>query len=148
VVDAEDTGWARHHYAVVTDDAGDQVGGSLYRGVPYDYSAVAPPGAVLFTAGACPLDVDGRVAAPGDHREQARIALANLLTVLTAHEAGPEHLVRTTIYVVGDRDDLVQAWHTIASGLAPFRPPSTLVGVTVLGYPDQLVEIDGVAALP
>ena len=56
--------------------------------------------------------------------------------------------MRTTIYVVGDRHDLVQAWHTIASGLAPFRPPSTLVGVTVLGYPDQLVEIDGIAALP
>ena len=50
--------------------------------------------------------------------------------------------------VVGDRDDLVHAWDVIARGLAPFRPPSTLVGVTVLGYPDQLVEIDGIAALP
>jgi enamine deaminase RidA (YjgF/YER057c/UK114 family) len=132
---------------VVTDD-GDQLGGSLYRGVPYDYGAVAPAGAVLFTAGACPLDADGRITAPGDHREQARIALANLLAVLDAHGAGPEHLVRTTIYVVGDRDDLVQAWDTISAGLAPFRPPSTLVGVTVLGYPDQLVEIDGIATLP
>jgi enamine deaminase RidA (YjgF/YER057c/UK114 family) len=131
----------------MTDDR-DPVGGSLYRGVPYDYGAVAPPGAVLFTAGACPLDADGRVVAPGDHREQARIALANLLTVLTAHDAGPEHLVRTTIYVVGDRNDLVHAWDIISAGLAPSRPPSTLVGVTVLGYPDQLVEIDGIAALP
>ena len=131
----------------MTDDR-DPVGGSLYRGVAYDYGAVAPPGAVLFTAGACPLDADGRVVAPGDHREQARIALANLLTVLSAHDAGPEHLVRTTIYVVGDRNDLVHAWDIISAGLAPFRPPSTLVGVTVLGYPDQLVEIDGIAALP
>lgn len=132
---------------MATDDR-DPVGGSLYPDVPYDYGAIAPPGAVLFTAGACPLDADGRVTALGDHREQARVALANLLTVLDAHRAGPEHLVRTTIYVVGDRDHLVQAWDTISAGLAPFRPPSTLVGVTVLGYPDQLVEIDGVAALP
>ena len=56
--------------------------------------------------------------------------------------------MRTTIYVVGDREDLVHVWDVIARGLAPFRPPSTLVGVTVIGYPDQLVEIDGVAALP
>jgi len=137
---------------VVTDDddfrEGPLVGGQLYDGVPYDYAAVAPPGAVLFTAGACPLDADGRVVAPGDHRAQARVALANLLAVLSAHHAGPEHLVRTTIYVVGDRDDLVRAWDTISAGLAPFRPPSTLVGVTVLGYPDQLVEIDSIAALP
>jgi hypothetical protein len=40
------------------------------------------------------------------------------------------------------------AWEVVSSGLAPSRPPSTLLGVTVLGYPDQLVEIDGVATLP
>ena len=122
--------------------------GPLYRGVPYDYAAVAPPGAVLFTAGACPLDRDGRVVAPGDHGEQARRALANLLAVLDDHNAGPEHPVRTTIYVVGGRDDLVRTWEVVSTGLAPHRPPSTLVGVAVLGYPDQLVEIDGIAALP
>jgi hypothetical protein len=27
-------------------------------------------------------------------------------------------------------------------------PPSTLLGVTVLGYPEQLVEVEAVAALP
>ena len=45
-------------------------------------------------------------------------------------------------------DDLVAAWEVIAAGLAPHRPPSTLLGVSVLGYPDQLVEIDGIAARP
>lgn len=121
---------------------------SLYRGAPYDYAAIAPPGAVLFTAGACPLDPEGQVVAPGDHPEQARQALANLLAVLATHGCGPQHLVRTTIYVVGDRDDLVRVWDIVSSGLAPTRPPSTLLGVTVLGYPDQLVEIDGIAAVP
>jgi enamine deaminase RidA (YjgF/YER057c/UK114 family) len=121
---------------------------SLYPHAAYDYGAVAPPGAVLFTAGACPIDVDGRVSAPGDHEAQARLALANLLTVLDDHRAGPEHLVRTTIYVVGAREDLVRTWEVVAAGLAPHRPPSTLLGVSVLGYPDQLVEIDGIAALP
>lgn len=119
----------------------------LYPGVPYDYAAVAPAGATLFTAGACPLDPDGRIVAPGDHVAQARVALANLLAVLAAHDAGPDQLVRTTVYVVGDRSNLVSVWDVVAAGLAPARPPSTLLGVTVLGYPDQLVELDGIAAL-
>jgi len=74
--------------------------------------------------------------------------LANLLAVLAHHGCGPADLVRTTIYVVGDRDDLVRVWDVVSAGLAPRRPPGTLLGVAVLGYPDQLVEIDGVAALP
>lgn len=120
----------------------------LYDGVPYDYAAVSPPGALLFTAGACPLDSDGHVVAVGNHREQARAALANLLAVLSSHGCGPVDLLRTTIYVVGHWDHLVHVWDTIAAGLAPAQPPSTLLGVAVLGYPDQLVEIDAIAAAP
>ena len=29
---------------------------SLYAGVPYAYASIAAPGALVFTAGACPLD--------------------------------------------------------------------------------------------
>jgi enamine deaminase RidA (YjgF/YER057c/UK114 family) len=121
---------------------------SLFKRVPYDYGAAAPPGAILFTAGACPLDEEGNLIGQGVPTEQAAAALENLVTVLRAHGTGPEHLVRTTIYVVGDRDDLLRVWEVIATGLAPNRPPSTLLGVSTLGYRDQLVEIDGIAAIP
>jgi enamine deaminase RidA (YjgF/YER057c/UK114 family) len=103
---------------------------------------------VLFTAGACPLDEAGNVIGPGDPVAQATAALGNLMAVLDLHGAGPRHLVRTTVYVVGDRDDLIRVWDVVAAGLAPYRPPSTLLGVSVLGYRDQLVEIDAIAALP
>ena len=116
--------------------------------VPYGYAAVAPGGATLFTAGACPLDETGTVVAPSDHRAQAERAVDNLLAVLGGHRAGPANLVKTTVYVVGARPDLVAVWDVVAARLAPHRPPSTLLGVTVLGYPDQLVEIEGIAALP
>jgi enamine deaminase RidA (YjgF/YER057c/UK114 family) len=54
--------------------------------------------------------------------------------------------VKTTIYVVGEeRADLVRAWDVIAERLG--RAPSTLLGVSLLGYPDQLVEIEAVAAV-
>jgi len=120
----------------------------LFDGVAYAYGAVAAQGAIVFTAGACPLDAAGDVVAPGDHVAQATAALANLKAALKTHGASEEHLVRTTIYVVGDRDALLSVWDVIAAGLAPHRPPSTLLGVCVLGYRDQLVEIDGIAAIP
>jgi enamine deaminase RidA (YjgF/YER057c/UK114 family) len=115
--------------------------------VPYSYAAVARAGAIVFTAGACPLGSDGSVAAIGDLRGQAEQTVHNLLTVLHHYGAGPEHLVKTTIYVVGQKDDLRTAWDAVTAQLAPHRPPSTLVGVSVLGYEDQLIEIDGIAAL-
>jgi len=129
-------------------DVGKGEGRVLFPGVSYDYGAVAPPGALLFTAGACPLDAAGEVVGPGDHVVQAGVALENLIAVLRLHGAGSEHLVRTTIYVVGDRDDLVRVWGVVVAALAPHRPPSTLLGISALGYDGQLVEIDGIAALP
>jgi enamine deaminase RidA (YjgF/YER057c/UK114 family) len=41
----------------------------------------------------------------------------------------------------------VSVWSVVADAFAPSRPPSTLVGVTTLGYEHQLVEIDAVAAV-
>ena len=120
----------------------------LYGGVPYEYAAVALTGGTVFTAGACPLDADGHVVAPGDHEAQARAAVANLLTALEAAGANPGHLVKTTVYVVAaERADLVRVWQVVEEALAPSRPPSTLLGVAFLGYPEQLVEIEGIASI-
>jgi enamine deaminase RidA (YjgF/YER057c/UK114 family) len=121
--------------------------GSLFRQAPYEYGAIASGSAILFTAGACPLDADGNVVAPGDPVGQANVALRNLIVALARFGARPQDLVKTTIYVVGDRKDLVTVWNVVAHGLAPHRPPSTLLGVSVLGYAGQLVEIEGVASV-
>ena len=64
----------------------------LYPGVPYEYGTVAPPGSIVFTAGACPLDPAGTVVAPGDHAAQAARTVDNLLAALAGkampHPAG------------------------------------------------------------
>ena len=44
----------------------------LYGGVPYAYAAVAEPGALVFTAGACPLDQNENVVGAGDVARQAQ----------------------------------------------------------------------------
>ncbi len=120
----------------------------LYPGAPYHYTTVVSGGRMVFAAGACPLDEEGRVQPVGELEGQARRALRNLLTALEATGAGPADLVKTTLYVVAEsRHDLVRAWDAIAAELEPFRPPSTLLGVAFLGYQDQLVEIEGIAVI-
>jgi enamine deaminase RidA (YjgF/YER057c/UK114 family) len=117
---------------------------SLYPGTPYDYSATAR--GLVFTAGACPLDKEGRVVAPGDFERQAAQAVENLLAALAEHNVGADALLKTTVFVAGtDRADLVRVWNTVSPRLG--RAPSTLLGVALLGYPDQLVEIEAIAVV-
>jgi enamine deaminase RidA (YjgF/YER057c/UK114 family) len=117
---------------------------ALYPGVPYEYTASAS--GLVFTAGACPLDDEGRVVAPGDVEAQARRATENLLEALAQAGSRPDDLLKTTIYVAGDeRSDLVRVWEIVSARLG--RAPSTLLGVSFLGYPDQLVEIEAVAGV-
>lgn len=120
--------------------------GRLYAGVPYAYAAAGGPAALVFTAGACPLGPDGGVVAPGDVRAQAGQCVSNLTEALRAAGSGLSQVLKTTIYVAsGDRADLVAAWDVISSAFGDHDAPSTLLGVTVLGYPGQLVEIEAVA---
>ena len=46
-----------------------------------------------------------------------------------------------------DREDLADVWHVISDACDEHSVPSTLMGVTVLGYENQLVEIEAVAAV-
>jgi enamine deaminase RidA (YjgF/YER057c/UK114 family) len=117
---------------------------SLYPGVPYEYSSAA--GGLVFIAGACPLDSEGRVVS-GGLKIQVNKAVDNLLAVLEREGLTTSSLVKTTIFVAsGKRADLVEAWRIVERRLAPARPASTLLGVTALGYPDQLFEIEAVAS--
>ncbi|MFG2048698.1 RidA family protein [Micromonospora sp. NPDC048935] len=115
----------------------------------YAYAATVESTArLVFTAGACPLDAEGRTVAPGDHAAQARQVLANLQTALAAAGATRTDVVKTTVYVSSSRQaDLVTVWEVVRDFFGDHDPPSTLLGVTVLGYPDQLVEVEAVAAV-
>jgi enamine deaminase RidA (YjgF/YER057c/UK114 family) len=119
----------------------------LYVGVPYAYASVAPPGALVFTAGACPLDENGLVVGGDDVRLQTRQAVANLAEALAAAGGDLADVLKTTVYVASsDRGDLVAAWDVVRAAFADHDAPSTLLGVAVLGYTGQLVEIEAVAA--
>jgi enamine deaminase RidA (YjgF/YER057c/UK114 family) len=114
---------------------------------PPGYAHVARVGAIVFTAGAVPLDEAGRLIGEDDLVAQTAQVVANLETALAAGGATAEDVVKTTVYVASrSREDLVTVWETFQR--SPLHhAPSTLLGVTVLGYPGQLVEIEAVAVL-
>lgn len=118
----------------------------LYQGAPYAYASIAPPGSLIFTAGACPIDADGNVTAPGDYVGQAEHAMANLVSALSAAGGTLGDVLKTTVYVASaDTADLYAAWQVVAAAFGEHDAPSTLLGVAVLGYSGQLVEIEAVA---
>lgn len=116
---------------------------------PYAYAASVPAGSrLLFMAGACPLRPDGSTGGAGDHAEQARLCLDNLQQALSDAGADLTDVVSTRVLVVAaTREDLVCTWDVVSSRFGEHDVPSTLVGVSMLGYPDQLVEIEAVAAV-
>ena len=122
---------------------------ALASGVPYAYAAVTRDRPVLvFSAGACPLDASGSTVGVGDVAAQAEAAMTNLRHALAQAGAGLDDVVKATVYVASSvRADLEAAWDVVHSHFGSHEPPATLVGVSVLGYPDQLVEVEAVAAL-
>lgn len=114
----------------------------------YAHAATVPAVAKLvFLAGSCPLDAVGRTVAVGDVAGQARQCVANLIVALEAAGAGLADVVSTRVLVASsNRSDLRAAWVAVREAFGEHDVPSTLFGVTALGYDDQLVELEAFAA--
>jgi len=106
----------------------------------YRYAEVV--GSRLFVSGQVPHDSDAEIVGVGDPRAQAVRCLKNLETLLGVHDFVVGDIRRLTIYVVGEQQDLVDAWAAVTTWFARDVPPATLLGVHLLGHTDQLVEID------
>lgn len=123
----------------------------LYPPPDYAHGAVVEAGErLVFTAGAVPRDPAGALVGAGDLAAQTRQVLANLAEALRAAGSDLPQVLASTVYVVASGgDDLVVVWDVVrASGLSAGPHTSTLLGVSCLGYPGQLVEITAVASIP
>jgi enamine deaminase RidA (YjgF/YER057c/UK114 family) len=120
---------------------------ALFPPPGYSHAVVSRTPATVWTAGGVPLDASGALVGPGDVAAQTRQVLANLTVALADAGAAPAQVVRTTVYVVTSvRSDLGVVWDEVqASGFA--SAASTLLGVGLLGYDGQLVEIEATAVL-
>lgn len=122
---------------------------TLSASAQYAFGATVPAGArLIFLAGSCPLNKDGTTAGIGDYAAQAAKAIENLYLALEAAGAGIGDVISTRVLVASnERTDLVTAWDVVRDAFGEHDVPSTLMGVTVLGYEDQLVEIEATAAI-
>ena len=82
---------------------------------------------------------------------QWRQTLQNIVAVLEAASATPEHLIQLTVYVTdmsAYRSSLKEAGEVWRDTLGRCFPSMALVGVTELVEPEALVEISGFALIP
>lgn len=122
---------------------------SLSDAAEYAYAATAPANArMIFLAGSCPLNEDGSTAGVGDYRAQAAACVENMKVALAEAGASIADVISTRVLVAStSQADLVASWEVIRDAFGDHDVPSTLLGVTVLGYDDQLVEIEAIAAV-
>jgi enamine deaminase RidA (YjgF/YER057c/UK114 family) len=92
------------------------------------------------------MSADGRPEHDGDMAAQLALSLANLEAVLGEAGMSLANLVRLNVYTT-DVDLLFQHYGVLASrlGAAQVSPSTTMLGVTRLAIPGQLVELEGTA---
>lgn len=117
--------------------------------VDYAYAARVPSGMdIIFLAGACPLNKTGEVSYLNDYELQTKLCIENLKGALDECGATLQEVVYARVLVAScEQSDLTKVWNIFRTYFNDVIP-STLTGVTVLGYTNQLVEIEAVAAIP
>lgn len=111
-------------------------------------SSISADTRLIHLAGACPLDSHGVVVPVDDFAGQAVKCVENMLVALGAVNGSLSDIAYTRVLVASSRrEDLATVWAVVRGLFADHDVPSTLMGVSVLGYEDQLVEIEAVAAV-
>lgn len=96
----------------------------------------------LFVAGQVPHDSNAQLIGKADPSAQATQCLVNLIKILEVNDFNEYDIQQLIVYVVGEYANLVTAWEAVEKWFNGNVPPATLLGVSQLGYSDQLVEID------
>ena len=100
----------------------------------------------LYCSGQTATGDDGAPRHPGDMAAQVALSVDNLEAVLGAADMSLANLVRLNVYTT-DVDLLFQHYGELASRLAAagVAPTTTMLGVTRLAIPGQMVELEGTA---
>jgi enamine deaminase RidA (YjgF/YER057c/UK114 family) len=117
---------------------------------PESYTQViaATGSTLVFVAGQVADDAQGNLVGPGDLAAQARQAFANVGRCLAAAGAGPEQVVRITIYVVRYRPEHIPEISEARSAMfGDHKPADTLLGVETLAEPGYLIEVEAIAVV-
>lgn len=120
------------------------------RGSGFSHGMTAQ-GHVVTTAGQVGWNPSTEQFESDDFAEQTAQALENVVAVLAAGRARPEHLVRLTWYVL-DREEYVRSRREIGEAykriMGPYYPAMTVVVVKGLLESRARVEIEATAVVP
>lgn len=100
----------------------------------------------LYISGQTAMNEDGQPEHEGDIAAQLALAVDNLEAVLSEAGMSLANLVRLNVYTT-DVDVLFPHYGVLAArlGAAGVAPTTTMLGVTRLAIPGQLVELEGTA---
>lgn len=100
----------------------------------------------LYVSGQTAMNADGRPEHDGDMAAQLALALDNVEAVLAGADMSLASLARLNVYTT-DVDALFPHYGVLAGRLAAagVAPTTTMLGVTRLAVPGQLVELEATA---
>ncbi|MBL8201085.1 MAG: RidA family protein [Chromatiales bacterium] len=111
------------------------------------YSRAVRTGPFVYVSGTTASGPDGNIVGIDDPCAQTRQILANISKALAAVGAGPEHVVRTRIYLTD-----ISRWEDVGRAhgevFGDIRPATAMVEVSKLISPEILVEIEADAYVP
>ncbi|WP_433798779.1 RidA family protein [Actinomycetospora sp. CA-084318] len=114
----------------------------------YRQVAVATGTRTVYVAGQVARTADGTPVGAGDLAVQVEQAYRNVATALAGVGGDFSDVVKLTVYVVDYTPERMGALveGVMRTGITA-TPPITLIGVTALGEPDMLVEVEATAVL-
>lgn len=120
----------------------------------YVQVGIASGSRTVYVSGQVARNAEGEPVGEGDLAAQTEQAFLNVATALNSVGGSFDDVAKFTVYIVDLTGDKIEAFGIGAGrvaaqlGVNPGGKPATLVGVTALGEPDLLVEIDVIAVLP
>lgn len=105
------------------------------------YSRAVRVGPFIYVSGTTASGPDGSIVGGNDAYAQTRQVLINIIGALKAVGAGPEHVVRTRIYLT-DISRWQEAGRAHGEVFGTVLPATAMVEVAKLISPDMLVEME------
>ncbi|MFE2645830.1 RidA family protein [Streptomyces nigra] len=107
----------------------------------FGYSQAVKSDDLVHVSGQLAFSEEGELLHPGDAAAQVKVTHAWMDKVLAHYGATRNQIVSQVLYVVNLRENFETIAQANVSYLGAHRPAATILGVSDLGFPDQLIEI-------